>query len=204
MSDWGENYADGGTAYCSSRPFSEFSMRRIISLLMIVCIGACRERSFADRLSELQSTETRNGRAGVGTSQSPVDTQLYGVQFQQKGLELADAEMFVGEGKMFFSGDSVSPRDTVRLMLFMRGWHAPEGVARHKFSTVMRRPDGSVAFQSDDFKTVRRFRLDEDVAGTEVYFADMDTTLPYYDCEFTITDVGNGRSLSGSYRVGLK
>ncbi len=112
--------------------------------------------------------------------------------------------MFVTGGERFFSGDTVLPTDTVSLLMIVRGWQAKNGLARNKFSTVMRRPDGTIAYQSDDFKMVRTLHIDSLVPGTQLYFRDVDTTLPYYDCEFTVTDAGNGRSVSGNYRVCLK
>ena len=173
-------------------------------LIVAILVGCHGEDSYEEWLRKNPPTETRNGKQGVGTAEKPVDTMLYGIRFQQKGLEIQHAEIFVKEGLPLFIEDSVYATDTVQMPLYIRGWHAPDGFARVKYSSVTRRPDGSIADRQNNFKEIGRFDVTKDVVGNLMDFADLDTTLPYYDCEFTITDLGNGRSLTGAYRYKLK
>ena len=149
-------------------------------------------------------TETSNGKAGVGSMEKPIEKTIHGIRFQQKGLEIEDAEIFVQGRGQLTADDSVNAADTVMMPLRIRGWQAPDGVARIRVSTVIRRPDGGIAHQMSTSKQILPFDVSEGVFSSIEVFADLDTTQLYYDTEFTITDVGNGRSLTGTYRYKLK
>lgn len=180
-------------------------MLRLIILLVTIGLLSCGEKSHEEFLRDLNVTETSAGKQGVGTVERPVDKELYGIRFQQKGLELKDAWSETNTGRMFCNGDSILATDTIHLPLLIRGWHAPNGVARFKYSSKLRKPDGSVAEHYSGFKEISRINVKAG-EGVEdlMYFSGLDTTVAFYDCEFNITDQGNGRSLTGTYRVCLK
>jgi hypothetical protein len=179
-------------------------MRTISCLLIASLVFACRELPPEQQLHSRPITETSNGIEGIGSPENPVEKVIQGIRFQQKGLEIEHAEVFVEEGRMLTADDSVNATDTVLMPLHIRGWRAPDGFARVKFSTVTRRPDGRIAHRMNTFKEVIQLDISEGILRTMEVFSDLDTTQPFYDCEFTITDVGNGRSLTGTYRYKLK
>ena len=173
-------------------------------LVFLLSAISCRQETAQERIQKMDMTETSAGKQGVGSAEKPVGKMISGVRFQQKGLEIEDAFVLRGETPLF-THNTVTPQDTVRIPMLIRGWDAPDGIARMKYACVVRRPDGSVATRLNNFKEIGRINLK---AGEGVedffYFEDLDTTLAYYDYEFTITDVGNGRSLTGAYRAKLK
>ena len=189
----------------------------ILLLLSATSLTGCGEK----QLSETEErrhflTETSNGTEGVGTADKPVETMIYGMTFQQAGLEVEDAMVFVEmpdsaaqEGRGIKYLDAKAPawgKDTVWVGIVTRGWKVMEDRGTMGYRVAMRAPDGRIAHEYETSpKTVLRWSVDSfDTFTIDFSAAGLDTTVPYYDCEYRVWDKLSRRSLAGSYRLHLR